>query len=214
MGKIVVNGISYGGSSSLASNVKYDGSTVSQELNRMNETDKNIMGSDEFDESKSYSVSDMCVYDNKLWKCLISCVGQTPSEGTYWTNISLSNAISKEWVLIKEFSDAGAGLTQSARSEVLSNILDSYSELKLLIYSNGYAGHRTYFMDIKNTDKQAFVDVINVPQSSPIIIDFRQFSYNKITKSFNIGQGYRWQYGSSSSTASAGVIKVHKIYAR
>ena len=37
----------------------------------------------------SYLANDYVIYDNKVWQALISNNGQTPAEGTYWTQVSL-----------------------------------------------------------------------------------------------------------------------------
>ena len=34
-----------------------------------------------------------CIYNNSLWKCLVQHSGQTPTEGTYWTNVTVANEI-------------------------------------------------------------------------------------------------------------------------
>ena len=49
--------------------------------------------SDAYDESKSYVAGEYCIYNNLLWKCLVQHNGQTPTEGTYWTNVSVANEI-------------------------------------------------------------------------------------------------------------------------
>ena len=49
--------------------------------------------SDAYDELKSYVVGEYCIYNNSLWKCLVQNNGQTPTEGTYWTNVSVANEI-------------------------------------------------------------------------------------------------------------------------
>lgn len=40
---------------------------------------------------EQYNVGDYVIYDNKLWKCVTTHNGQTPSEGTYWMQISLKS---------------------------------------------------------------------------------------------------------------------------
>ena len=46
-------------------------------------------GSSAWNSGKSYAVNDYCIYENRLWKCKLSHIGVTPSEGTYWTQVSL-----------------------------------------------------------------------------------------------------------------------------
>ena len=49
--------------------------------------------SDAYDELKTYNVGEYCIYNNSLWKCLVQNNGQTPTEGTYWTNVTVANEI-------------------------------------------------------------------------------------------------------------------------
>lgn len=42
-------------------------------------------------ESKTYNVTDVCIYDNKLWSCLTSNTNVMPTEGSYWTRVLLGN---------------------------------------------------------------------------------------------------------------------------
>ena len=49
--------------------------------------------SDAWNASTTYAVGQYCIYNNSLWKCLVQNNGQTPSEGTYWTKVSVANEI-------------------------------------------------------------------------------------------------------------------------
>ena len=49
--------------------------------------------SDAWNASTTYAVGKYCIYNNSLWKCLVQNNGQTPTEGTYWTNVSVANEI-------------------------------------------------------------------------------------------------------------------------
>lgn len=49
--------------------------------------------SDAWNASTTYAVGQYCIYNNLLWKCLIQHSGQTPTEGTYWTKVSVANEI-------------------------------------------------------------------------------------------------------------------------
>ena len=49
--------------------------------------------SDAWNASTTYAVGQYCIYNNSLWKCLVQHSGQTPTEGTYWTNVSVANEI-------------------------------------------------------------------------------------------------------------------------
>ena len=49
--------------------------------------------SDAWNASITYAVGQYCIYNNSLWKCLVQNNGQTPTEGTYWTKVSVANEI-------------------------------------------------------------------------------------------------------------------------
>ena len=48
---------------------------------------------DEWDANKTYTVGSYCIYSNLLWKCLVQNIGQTPTEGTYWTKTNVVSEI-------------------------------------------------------------------------------------------------------------------------
>ena len=60
----------------------------------INSKANNSIVSDEWNNTTTYSVGQYCIYSNSLWKCKVQHNGQTPTEGTYWTNVSVSNEIS------------------------------------------------------------------------------------------------------------------------
>lgn len=45
--------------------------------------------SDYWVSSKTYTVGEYCIYDNKFWKCIVQHSNQTPSEDIYWTQTSI-----------------------------------------------------------------------------------------------------------------------------
>lgn len=49
--------------------------------------------SNAWNSSTTYAVGQYCIYNNSLWKCLVQNIGQTPTEGTYWTKLSVANEI-------------------------------------------------------------------------------------------------------------------------
>lgn len=49
--------------------------------------------SDAWNASTTYAVGKYCIYNNSLWKCLVQHSGQTPTEGTYWTKVTVANEI-------------------------------------------------------------------------------------------------------------------------
>lgn len=61
---------------------------ITQALN-----EKSNLISDAWNASTTYAVGQYCIYNNLLWKCLVQHKGQTPTEGTYWTKVSVANEI-------------------------------------------------------------------------------------------------------------------------
>ena len=61
---------------------------ITQALN-----EKSNLISDAWNASTTYAVGQYCIYNNSLWKCLVQHSGQTPTEGTYWTKVSVANEI-------------------------------------------------------------------------------------------------------------------------
>lgn len=51
--------------------------------------------SDLWNDTTTYEVGQYCIFSNTLWKCLIRNSGQTPQEGTYWTQTSVDNEITE-----------------------------------------------------------------------------------------------------------------------
>lgn len=65
---------------------------VQPSVTTLKEDIKNDRGTDEqWSESKSYAVGAYVISDNALWRCILAHSGQRPSEGTYWTKVSLAS---------------------------------------------------------------------------------------------------------------------------
>ena len=90
---------------------------IDEALNSLSNRISNTV-SDYWNNSTIYEVGQYCIYDNKLWKCLVQHSGQTPTEGTYWTQTS----IDKEFTELKEEKVNGRGITFSVTSAGLINI--------------------------------------------------------------------------------------------
>ena len=90
---------------------------IDEALNSLSNRISNTV-SDYWNNSTIYEVGQYCIYDNKLWKCLVQHSGQTPTEGTYWTQTS----IDKEFTELKEQQANGRGITFSVTSAGLLNV--------------------------------------------------------------------------------------------
>lgn len=99
--------------------------------------------SDSYSSSKTYAVDEYCIYNDTLWKCLVACTGETPTEGTYWTQVSiiseliaLRQAISQggggmkalDYANIVTFSDSSSSFTPSKDGVLVTGNSDSYKK--------------------------------------------------------------------------------------
>lgn len=55
----------------------------------MTDLEQYVYGSDAYSASAAYAVGDTCTHGSRLWKCKVACSGVEPSEGMYWTQVSL-----------------------------------------------------------------------------------------------------------------------------
>ena len=89
--------------------------------------------SDAWNASTTYAVGQYCIYNNSLWKCLVQHSGQTPTEGTYWTNVTVANEItsvnnSLYWKLVNTISHNATDHTEN-----LSVDLSKYKEVRIVV---------------------------------------------------------------------------------
>ena len=70
----------------------YD-STTQKWKNGQGQSSISSVISDAWNASTTYAVGQYCIYNNSLWKCLVQHSGQTPTEGTYWTKVTVANEI-------------------------------------------------------------------------------------------------------------------------
>ena len=109
--------------------------------------------SDAWNASTTYAVGQYCIYNNSLWKCLVQHSGQTPTEGTYWTKVTVANEITSvnnrlEWTHLA---------TVSALQIVdISNI--NFNELRVVTTNSVGNGCLTkvIYRDELNSTEQGF----------------------------------------------------------
>ena len=90
----------------------YNGTTNEWEAQNSKGGNQSIIA-DAYDELKTYVEGEYCIYNNSLWKCRVQNIGQTPTEGTYWTNVSVANEIAS----INESLAYIEGISPAAESE-------------------------------------------------------------------------------------------------
>lgn len=86
--------------------------------------------SDAWNASTTYAVGQYCIYNNSLWKCLVQHSGQTPTEGTYWTKVTVANEITSvnnsfQWKLIG-----------SAKGKTPITLPSNFSEILVIVKAN------------------------------------------------------------------------------
>lgn len=67
---------------------------IKQYIDTVSEKTKEII-SDEWKDNIVYGVGAYVIHDNKMWKCLVQHSGQTPTEGTYWKQVSIASEITQ-----------------------------------------------------------------------------------------------------------------------
>ena len=86
--------------------------------------------SDAWNASTIYAVGQYCIYNNSLWKCLVRNNAQTPTEGTYWTNVSVANEITSVNNSLGNIGEFGnyevivSGITTTGNKSFTNNIND------------------------------------------------------------------------------------------
>ena len=126
---------------------------IDEALNSLSNRISNTV-SDYWNNSTIYEVGQYCIYDNKLWKCLVQHSGQTPTEGTYWTQTSIDKEFTElkgDLVNLENNVDAFGG------NEYV-NITTTFTDGKRVSIANGqlldnYSNFRTTdFIDVKAFD--------------------------------------------------------------
>ena len=99
--------------------------------------------SDAYDELKTYVAGEYCIYNNLLWKCLVQNNGQTPTEGTYWTKVSVANEIASvnsslsnqgQYEVLGDFKSAGTfTLNKSINDFNYICMISKYEHINLVV---------------------------------------------------------------------------------
>ena len=96
--------------------------------------------SDAYDELKTYVAGEYCIYNNLLWKCLVQNNGQTPTEGTYWTKVTVANEITSVNNSLGDIGEFGnyevivSGITTVGNKSFNKNI----NNYRYIMYSTMY----------------------------------------------------------------------------
>lgn len=117
---------------------------IDEALNSLSNRISNTV-SDYWNNSTIYEVGQYCIYDNKLWKCLVQHSGQTPTDGTYWTQTSID----------KEFTELKGDLDELDNKFTVGENLINAEELSPLgewcNYTNGVIESNSYVTNYKHT---------------------------------------------------------------
>ena len=126
--------------------------------------------SDAWNASTTYAVGQYCIYNNSLWKCLVQHSGQTPTEGTYWTKVSVANEITNvnnslnsisTWTKIldatqtsdsdKEYSFSSLGVDVSKVNEILLVIKYAFLGNQASMISNAFSTKEQLIDGLQNS---------------------------------------------------------------
>ena len=99
--------------------------------------------SDAYDALKTYVAGEYCIYNNSLWKCLVQNNGQTPTEGTYWTNVSVAN----------EIASVNSSLTSFGRYTLLGTVNKANPNIN--INKTNFNNHLFALITIENGNDKA-----------------------------------------------------------
>ena len=114
---------------------------ITQALN-----EKSNLISDAWNASTTYEVGQYCIYNNSLWKCLVQHSGQTPTEGTYWTNVTVADEITSVNNSLQETNNR---LNYSTDEQIIGTWIDGKPIYrKTYIFSYGRNVKETpYYLD-------------------------------------------------------------------
>ena len=98
--------------------------------------------SDAWNASTTYEVGQYCIYNNSLWKCLVQHSGQTPTEGTYWTNVTVADeitSVNNSIQSVRSFTELATINRSSSNDNIseyydLSDSIDNYKSLLFVLY--------------------------------------------------------------------------------
>ena len=99
--------------------------------------------SDAYDALKTYVAGEYCIYNNSLWKCLVQNNGQAPTEGTYWTNVSVAN----------EIASVNSSLTSFGRYTLLGTVNKANPNIN--INKTNFNNHLFALITIENGNDSA-----------------------------------------------------------
>lgn len=96
--------------------------------------------SDAWNASTTYAVGQYCIYNNSLWKCLVQHSGQTPTEGTYWTNVTVANEITNvnNSLPKRTLLWSNPSLTSMAENYKINLSSADYDELEFFVPNVGF----------------------------------------------------------------------------
>ena len=129
--------------------------------------------SDAYDELKTYVAGEYCIYNNLLWKCLVQNNGQTPTEGTYWTKVSVANEIA----LVNSRLDSDFKIIRTKTPVTANENIEVYQDTSLInnyvIVSACYIVDGNYVTNYLDHIKQSIIT------SNGISLNVGEYSANR-----------------------------------
>ena len=144
--------------------------------------------SDEWNASTTYAVGQYCIHNNILWKCLVANTNIEPTEGTYWTKVSVANEIASVSSSLNNLSDNYVLKTQISNPNLFDNPWLTINQRGLMEYnnSNSYCFDRWIFQNMSESAS------ININENNTVSITTKNNDgiYQVLSKRLEIGETY------------------------
>ena len=178
---------------------------ITQALN-----EKSNLISDAWNASTTYAVGQYCIYNNSLWKCLVQHSGQTPTEGTYWTKVTVANEITSVNNSIGDISNVGNSTYNSVEKllkyYIDNNYLPDVNDIALvpIMTSNNTPSGNCYFSCGEySTDRGAYKAFDNNVNTHATSIGTNDFPV-RLVYDFGANKKVRVKKASYTNTESGG----------
>ena len=103
---------------------------------------ESLAGGDEYISTQLYAVGDVCIYSNKVYRCILACSGQVPTNSTYWEQVSLASLSADKFNSITEV------LTLSGDDFVAGTYVINLNDYKYALINTSRCGSQLIELDL------------------------------------------------------------------
>lgn len=134
--------------------------------------------SDTWSSSVTYGVNAYCIYNNSMWKCLVQHSNQTPTEGTYWTKVSIGSEL-------KNINDTLIPLTPITQTNLIPRLSTAtISDAYYSRFGNLVCVTFTLVIPSEQTNEgNVYIDITKLPGFSTNTIAMKLAGYGWYTSS-------------------------------